>query len=171
METPYSNTLIVQGREIPSQDVTVVTQDEFEQAKIKYLKYLVYIWSMVEEATGFKWRATSWIRNSPSHKEGYALDLAPDIHPSSEHLYAVTKMSDPVLYKRASLIYLLRDAINLLPSHFPYSVGIFIEPDHLHVELITKSIDAPYFRLFKWGTLKPCYSDTASRSKLPLITT
>jgi hypothetical protein len=121
--------------------------------------------------TRHKWKVTSHIRDSPSHKRGVAIDIAPLIAPKSQHLYAVYSDSDPVLYKRARLI---RDLQRLAMSETPlkdYDVGIFMEPDHLHLQVFApENPGNPRFRVLKWGICKPVYPDSQERMELPLIT-
>lgn len=137
-----------------------------------YLPWLISTWQIIEKATGIQWRCTSYVRDSPNHNTGYSIDLAPDINPSAKKLYAVYRFSDPVLYKRERLIRQLQSAIpalnKLMSQNGNYDVGIFIEADHLHVMLIAKTSKGCV--LTKWGMVKPSYSDTLTRGKLPLIT-
>lgn len=134
----------------------------------QYLPILKDVWKRVERGSGFRWRATSYLRQSPSHSKGIALDIAPDIHPKDRHKYAVYKMSDPVLYKREHLIRTLQNVVWDLPE-YKYSVGLFIEPDHIHIGLFIPDGTAPRNKLYKWGTPKPIYGDTYERGKLPLL--
>lgn len=122
----------------------------------------------IEDATGHRWKVTSYIRESPSHKTGWALDIAPDISKKSERYYAVTRLSDPVLYKRVPLIRFLQQVVRNT-SFRPYVLGVFIEPDHLHMQLFRSTYSLPENMLFKWKQPKPVYSDTAQRMLLPLI--
>jgi hypothetical protein len=133
------------------------------------LDHLLDAAALVERYTGYKWRITSFLRSSPSHQYGVALDIAPDIHPKDLHRYAVTRMSDPVLYKREPLIRALQNlALNSYPT--AYSVGIFIEPDHLHIQLFSPN-NVPEYRIFKWKVPKPIYHDTYERMSLPMTST
>lgn len=136
----------------------------------EYLPELIRIWQTVERETGYRWKCTSYWRHSPSHSKGYALDIAPDISPDSERDYAVNQGSDPVLYKRVKLVRTLQKvARKFRPTK--YDVGIYIEPDHLHLQLFApEGKDHPLrVRLFKWKIVKPVYADSAIRSNLPLI--
>lgn len=136
--------------------------------------------SSLELATGFKWRVTSMCRQSPSHKRGVAVDVAPDISHSSERYYAVSHMSDPVLYKREKLIRLMQNRLGFyLDKCKVHNVtfNYFIEPDHIHLHLSyrgnpsgRRSSSAPLFRIIKFGGPKACYKDTKQRSALPLHT-
>lgn len=110
---------------------------------------------------------TSFIRDSPSHWNGSALDIAPDISPSDMQHYAPYKnpKSDPILTKRPVLIKLLE----AVPSRIPYlescRVGIFLETDHIHIGLFTQDGGDHVFYL--WGQPKPVYGDTQYRHALP----
>lgn len=133
-----------------------------------YLPAFILAWNAIEEVTGHRWRCTSYIRNSPSHIRGQAFDLAPDIHPSAAHAYAVTNQSDPVLYKREPLIRALQslrmDKFGDLP------MGAFIEPDHIHLQILKPNSGERFpFSVIKWKIAKPIYPDTFERMKLPLI--
>lgn len=134
----------------------------------EYVAEFVPFWAALEQATGFRWKSTSWLRDSKSHAKGYALDLAPDIIDRDWSLYSVSRMSDPVLYKRTRL---MRDLQGLHHSYHPrrFSVGVYVEPDHLHVHLMKSSDGFPQVRVFKWKQPKPIYKDTFERMKLPML--
>lgn len=153
------------------QEYTSMTTAQQRQVSQIYLPILVYLWAQVETATGHKWMATSYLRTSPSHSRGYALDIAPDIAPHDASKYAVYNGSDPVLYKREALLrqlQLLARAWNAYAAFdLPYSVSYAVEPDHIHLSLF--STTEPHARVLKWGGPKDAYADTASRSQLPLI--
>jgi len=138
-------------------------------AEAYWLPELIRAWRNVEKVTGYRWRSTSYWRFSPSHKNGYALDIAPDIGPNSYHLYAANRGSDPVLYKREKLIRDLQQ-LNNLGETSPFNIGIYIEPDHLHMHVLQKEVPQVY-RIFKWKVPKPVYKDSNSRIQLPLIRT
>lgn len=129
---------------------------------------LLKAWQAIEAFTGFRWKSTSYWRRSPSHSKGISLDLAPDIAPQFENQYAVNRGSDPVLYKREALIRSLQHmaAKTSVPG---FKVGVFIEPDHLHVQLFSLTDDGPPIRIVKWKQQKPSYGDTAERIKLPIL--
>lgn len=131
------------------------------------LPILIKAMQNIERYTGHRWKVTSYVRQSPSHKTGYALDIAPDISRSYEHLYAVNLGSDPVLYKRVPMLRALQRYAKSEPNRV-YTIGVFIEPDHLHLQLFDAD-GSPEIRIFKWKQPKPVYSDTHSRMKLPLI--
>lgn len=131
------------------------------------LPVLIKAMQDIERMTGHRWKVTSYVRESPSHRTGYALDIAPDISPAYAHMYAVTLGSDPVLYKRVPMIRALQEyAARATPKRF--TIGVFIEPDHLHIQLFDPQ-GAPEVRILKWKQPKPVYSDTNERMKLPLI--
>jgi len=126
----------------------------------------------IETETGYRWRVTSFIRESPNHKMACALDIAPDIARDSMKHYAVFKQSDPVLYKRIPLI---KDLQRVCHYENPYSdtrFGIFIEPDHLHLQVFdVYPGQTSDIRLFKWKQPKEIYPDTLDRMELPMTCT
>jgi len=133
-----------------------------------YLPKLLSLMTAVERATGYLWHVTSYVRDSPSHKRGYALDIAPDISPEEKRYYAVYNGSDPVLYKRSRLVRQLQILAHRVYDQ-DYDVGIFIEPDHLHMQLFTPESSRPQFKLVKWKLIKADYLDSAARSRLPML--
>jgi len=155
------------GRALLSQNFNIPVPPEIAS---QYLPYLTRLWTAIEEATGFKWRCTSWLRDSPSHQYGGALDLAPDWE-KPYHQYAVHRQSDPVLYKRERLIRQLQAVSSSFPNDTPYDLAIFIEPDHLHLQVFKlNDSGAPSpIQVFKWGDVKPVYPDSSSRVQLPLL--
>lgn len=155
---------------VVSQDPEIPSSQLKQYAEAHYLPVLIRAWQAVENETGYKWKSTSYWRKSPSHVTGAALDIAPDVSPRSAKHYAVTNMSDPVLYKREALI---RDLQNVAADWRPgpYIVGIFIEPDHLHMQVFRRTPgDDRGMIIVKWKVPKPVYGDTLTRMKLPLIT-
>lgn len=165
--------MIVQGFgaqwEIISQAPDIASGTKKHYAEKYWLPELVKAWSSIEKVTGYRWRCTSYWRYSPSHKEGYALDIAPDISPLSWDAYSGHRGSDPVLYKREKLIRDLQN-LNSLGQTSIYNIGVYIEPDHLHLHVLQKERKSKY-RIFKWKIEKPLYSDTKRRYNMPLITT
>lgn len=137
-------------------------------APAMFLPVLVSVINAIEMITGHKWRVTSYVRMSPSHQHGISVDVAPDISEKDENKYAVARSSDPVLYKRETLIRQLQQVCAKF-SPPGYDVGIFMEPDHLHLQVFEKGWERGQLKLFKWGQVKLCYSDSAERSKLPLL--
>lgn len=126
----------------------------------------------IEQECGFAWKVTSFVRNSPSHRMAISMDIAPDISDSSANLYAVTHRSDPVLYKREPLIRALQRVakrLNETPSD-DNCLGIFIEPDHLHLQIYPATEWQPFgsVKVVKWKIAKSDYPDTHERMKLPL---
>lgn len=142
-----------------------------KEAELHWLPELIRLWQLIEKTTGYKWKATSYWRNSPSHQMGYALDIAPDISPSVANKYAVTNLSDPVLYKREKLIRKLQSvARQWRSSQSNWRLGMFIEPDHIHMHILQKqSASDPDASVVKWCVVKDVYKDSKTRSELPLI--
>lgn len=157
--------------EVYSQHPDVSPPHEKIYAENNYLPKLVAAWQAIEQGTGYRWKCTSYWRMSPSHSTGAALDIAPDIAPSSEKFYAVNNGSDPVLYKREEMIRDLQRVAADFPIHPDYLVGVFIEPDHLHIQLLQSEEGAGGMRIVKWKVPKPVYGDTESRMRLPMIRT
>lgn len=155
--------------DIVSQEPSALVNPNKELVADTYLPAFIILWKAIEDATGHRWKCTSFIRNSPSHKKGHSFDLAPDIAKSDENKYAVTHMSDPVLYKRERMIRQLQTLKNLRISP-DFDMGIFIEPDHLHIQVLNPGDGslAPV-NIVKWGQPKPIYKDTMARSALPLF--
>jgi hypothetical protein len=153
-----------------SQQPSILSAAVREIVVPRYLPQFVLIWHDIERATGFRWRCTSYLRDSITHARGQAFDLAPDIAKAARGSYAVFKGSDPVLYKRQPLITKLQRLKynRYSPNN---SIGIFVEPDHLHIQVLS-NVDSPYpVTINKWGTAKPVYSDTLERMKLPITST
>lgn len=154
-----------------SQDPKIASLEQRQYAIAHYLPLLINIWKAIEHQTQFKWKCTSYWRASPTHRTGAGLDIAPDISDKSSHLYAVNNFSDPVLYKRTALIrHLQMVAHSYSVPH--YDLGIFIEPDHLHLQILTRAMVAnPNGRIYvvKWKGPKMSYSDTNSRMRLPML--
>lgn len=157
------------GWHLPNQDASVARNVEW---KYTFLDILIDAANAVERATGHKWKATSYIRNSPSHRYLYALDIAPDISPSSASKYAVYNNSDPVLYKRVPLMNALKKAAASLPNYRDYDVGFFVEPDHIHIHVFRNDRGDKTSKhiVVQWKVPKEIYSDTVSRMKLPVTT-
>jgi len=131
------------------------------------LPMFVLIWEAIERVTGHRWKCTSYIRDSPTHIKGHAFDLAPDITAEASPSYAVTNTSDPVLYKRSPLI---RSLQRLIRTRFAdnCNVGIFIEPDHLHIQAMALTSGNPT-SIIKWKVEKSVYPDSSQRMKLPMF--
>lgn len=131
-----------------------------------FLDELLDAAAKIEIATGYKWEVTAWIKQSPSHKYGISLDLSPSFTARGKRHYAAFQGSDPVLYKREPLLRALQALCrNYKPLH--HDIGIFIEPDHLHVQLFAPD-QGRKFSVIKWKQPKALYSDTLSRMQLPL---
>lgn len=174
MSIPNANILYITqdvDRQWPivSQAPSIAPPPERKRAELLYLPLLVKAWEYVEKETGYRWKSTSYWRNSPSHHKGIALDIAPDIAQNSEQHYAVNNGSDPVLYKRTTLLRQLQNLCKHCDLPQEYSIGIFVEPDHLHLQVFNRSEMSTPFRLYKWRIVKPVYADSAERSRLPMI--
>lgn len=156
-------------REFISQQPNALKERYRVHSVVTYLPQFFLIWDAIEHATGHAWKCTSYIRDSPSHRRGQAFDLAPDIAPSAEHAYAVNNNSDPVLYKRARLIKQLQTLRNFDASGTnSNSMGIFLEPDHLHIQVLQPfPRGQASTRVIKWQQPKPVYPDTMTRMQLP----
>lgn len=131
-----------------------------------FLPQFMNLWHDIEKATGHRWKCTSYLRDSPSHSKGHAFDLAPDIAPSARGQYAVYNGSDPVLYKRAPLVASLQTLKNKRYAK-NNTIGIFLEPDHLHVQILSNLGTTSPTSVVKWGVPKPVYGDTLTRMELP----
>jgi protoporphyrinogen oxidase len=157
----------VQGWQVYSQDESVIPDKLKILSLTKYLPVLLSVATAIENATHYKWLVTSYLRDSPSHSQGVALDIHPDISEDSKPLYAVTNMSDPVFYKREPLIRALQQVsreVNI-PN---YTVAVVIESDHLHLHIFNKDTSLPSVNVFKWKEAKPVYKDTYERMQLPM---
>lgn len=155
--------------EFISQDPTALPESYRPLAE-RLLPVFLQIWQAVEQVTGHRWKLTSYIRRSPSHHKGQAIDLAPDFTIQAEKHYGVHKGSDPVLYKRKTLIkQLSKLASTDFTGNYPSEItGIFIEPDHLHIQVLANddALQTPT-RVVKWKIVKPAYADSAVRAALP----
>lgn len=148
---------------VPSRDlndiknpIPVVTQ--------VFLPQLVEVWKAIEQATGYRWRATSYLRNSPSHKYGVSLDITPNFG------FDILPQSDPVLFRRIPLLTTLIKLAQGPPLLQNYDVIIAVESDHIHIQLFELgSLPSPN-RIVQWRLPKPVYADTITRqtSNLPL---
>lgn len=157
--------------DVLSQNPDVAPAHEKQYAEKHYLPELVKAWQAIERETGYRWKCTSYWRLSPSHSTGAALDIAPDIASNSTKFYAVNNNSDPVLYKREEMIRDLQRVAADYPVHKDYLIGVFIEPDHLHIQLLHPEEGAGGMRIVKWKVAKPVYGDTESRMRLPMFRT
>ena len=157
-----------------NQDASTISRGDAMQLLKEHLPAFLKFWSSLEHVTGFRWKCTSLIRDSISHHVGQAMDLAPDFSLKGAPQYSGNRDSDPVLYKREGLI---RDLQQLTTTKFTVRpdtyLGIYIESDHLHIQIMKRDpgmAEGPIVnRILKWGKMKPVYSDTEARSKLPLL--
>lgn len=150
-----------------SQDPSFITSNPTTLANVRaYLPGWVRIWQAIERVTGHRWKCTSYIRDSFSHKEGWAIDLAPDFDREANRHYAVTRGSDPVLYKRAALYRALQQLVmtDFFGPSLGVRTGIYIESDHLHIQVNQIGTGEAYpTSIIKWKAPKPIYSDTYQR--------
>lgn len=163
------------GRDV---QVTIVSQDPHLAMPLRTKEYikkclpqLIQLWLAIENATGYQWKCTSYMRKSPSHQHGIALDIAPDIAPASQRDYAVYSQSDPVLYKRTKLMRTLQDVAHDIKWPNDTQAIIAVEPDHLHLHILCEvdhSLDTPV-RVVKWKVPKDIYPDTNERMTLGMI--
>lgn len=157
---------------ILSQDPHVLSDSVRADVVLFFFPQFIQIWHDIEKVTGYRWRMTSYLRQSPSHKRGHAIDLAPWIAPSARKHYAVYQNSDPVLYKRQPLITALQRLKNKDYSGNRFNdMGIFVEPDHLHIQVLAYNPQQARTSVVKWGIPKPVYHDTYQRVKLPVTDT
>lgn len=95
-------------------------------------KAIPVIQAWLDRNTRIKWRVTSWMRNSPSHKDGGAVDFAPVHFPG----YPLVSGRSPLLnfalepFRSLSSDKSLQDLRGKLPL---LNITVFIEEDHLHV--------------------------------------
>lgn len=156
---------------ILSQEPNAINEKDRAESAIKYLPQFIMFWKDLEDISGHRWKNTSYIRNSPSHRIGHAFDLAPDLAKDAEQHYAVTNNSDPVLYKRTKLIRQLQ-ALRKRDYSVDGSnkIGVFIEPDHLHVQILDPNGGGSFpTNIIRWKVPKPIYPDTYERMKLPQL--
>lgn len=157
------------GWRVLSQHPDVASPQLKAYAEAHWLPVLLKIARDVCIKTGYQWKITSYWRKSPSHVKGCALDIAPCISPRSSRFYAVSHLSDPVLYKRERLLRQLQGLCG--PNGTKFDIALVLEPDHIHIHMgPPEQGGGGHTKLFKWGVLKPVYSDSARRGKLPLIT-
>jgi len=123
--------------------------------------------NLVKQYTGFDWKVTSFLRESPNHSKGTALDIAPKVKQSDLQHYAVTHRKDPVLYNRLPLIRALQKLVHNETPQGGFDIGLFIEPDHIHIQLFEPENPArTRFYVCKWKVAKSCYHDNESRLAL-----
>lgn len=163
--------MIIDGLLIPSQETEHITPRMERVIMTKKLPILLKLWGAVEKWSGHRWKATSFVRktDAPSHYDGSALDIAPDFTVSSQKQYAGNRRSDPVLYKREPLMRALQSVAQNTINDSDYDIGLFVEPDHIHMGLFIPSGPVRQIRVIKWGVEKPYYPDSLSRMKLPMF--
>lgn len=145
-------------------DVRFLSKQEQRVIK-RRLSALLEINEAVNNATGFDWIVSSYFRDSPSHKKWGALDLAPLVAVRDRPKYAFYAGQDPSLDLRPVLFRRLSRAVKSIRRNFPFDFGIFIENDHLHVQLFERTdASAPRIGMVcKWGKPNPLYLDSAAR--------
>lgn len=170
VEKARSKTFSVGKFDFVSQDPNALAPEYFAGSVAAFLPQFILFWKALESVTGHRWKCTSYIRDSPSHRRGQAIDFAPEFSKDAEHLYAVHHNSDPVLYKREKLVKQLQ---KLVPIDFSMNganrIGVFIEPDHLHVQVLAPGEKPFPTSIVKWKIAKPIYKDTYERMELPVI--
>jgi hypothetical protein len=154
---------------IISQQPDIVSEAAFRTSISQYLPQFIQFWKDLEQATGFRWKCTSYLRDSPTHKKGQAMDFAPDWDPKDAHKYSANQGSDPVLYKRQWLFQRLKLLRRNNYGRGNNHMGIFIEPDHLHVQVLKVSPHHFPTSVVKWQVAKPVYPDTYRRMQLPIF--
>lgn len=165
-----NKTFAVGPYSIVSQQPDALDKQYFDATVNAYLPSFILIWKMIEESTGHKWKCTSYIRNSPSHRRGQAFDLAPDIAPSANRFYAVTHNSDPVLYKREPLLRALQSLRDIdFSLDRSFNIGLFVEPDHIHIQALAFNPTNTPTSVVKWKVPKAVYPDTYARMELPMF--
>jgi len=154
--------------QIVSQMPSVITSGDRIKSTMDYLPQFLLFWHDLETATGYRWKNTSYIRDSPSHRMGQAFDLAPDFTAEAAATYAVGRNSDPVLYKRIALWEILKTLrSNDYSGDASTKLGVFIEPDHLHLQVLSHAGGGEFpTNIIKWRIAKPIYPDTYERMKL-----
>lgn len=154
---------------IVSQQPDVVSDAAFITSITQYLPQFLRFWQDLERASGFRWKCTSYLRDSPTHIKGQAMDFAPDWDQRDAHLYSANQGSDPVLYKRQWLFQVLRSMRYNDYGGNRNQLGIFIEPDHLHVQVLKPTPGNFPTSVIKWQVPKPVYPDTYRRMELPVF--
>lgn len=84
-------------------------------------------------SSGVAWVMTSDFRDSPSHKDGGAVDFAP--RPSNWSRFAASRGLDPVLNGRNAIAAHLRRALANATPPKTRAITVFIEDDHAHLHL------------------------------------
>lgn len=162
-DVTYPQVMRMGGKLLVNQDPSA-TVSYIGQIVPTSLPVLLRAWDAIEAVTGYKWINTSFLRDSPSHKMGHAIDLVAKMDPELERVYALTHKSDPVLHSRLALM------LKLLPltkmSFSPLcDLVIAVESDHLHVQIVKRGSAGPHpTNIYRWADTKPIYNDTANRN-------
>jgi hypothetical protein len=109
-----------------------------KKLKIKIVEFISAVIKELDLNSNFKWKLTSWIRNSPSHKTGLAFDIAPDL--LENKTYGVSRRKDPFLNFRKDFIVKLK-LIQPFLINQDFIPVIFVESDHLHIYLYENNSD------------------------------
>lgn len=155
----------VGGRLILSNEPQAIHPTRLREVVPVTLPILLKAWTLIEKATGYKWRCTSFIRHSPSHSKGHSLDLVPDFHPSVKSAYNGSNMSDPIMHSRPELFAALIpfSDVRIDPN---YNVVAAIESDHIHLQVIKGYSYPQAFTVLRWKDFKPVYKDTVFRNNV-----
>lgn len=87
------------------------------------------------------WRWTSYIRNSPNHKKGNAMDIAPFKLSQVPNTYGYWLGVDPLLTNRKEFLSELADFV----SQREYKgIAFFVETDHIHLQLLEPAYLTPF---------------------------
>lgn len=134
----------------------------------KKLQLLSRVAQSVTDQTGVPWQITSHVRESPGHKDGDSLDIAPrPLVEAHEKGYAAQAGSDPVLFLRPTLLgALMTLALERQPYLGRYIVLVAVENDHLHLQLGIPDIAAEGGRIipFPFGKdMTHRYPDSLNR--------
>lgn len=155
----------VGGRLILSNEPDAISPARLERVVPVTLPILLKAWTLIEKATGYKWKCTSFIRHSPSHAKGHSLDLVPDFHPSVKSAYNGSSMSDPIMHSRPELFAALIPFSDVrIDPH--YNVVAAIESDHIHLQVIKGYSYPNAFTVLRWKDFKPVYKDTVYRNNV-----
>lgn len=147
--SPYTKPSGLPNRAIPdSPDQKVLSREK----AIAVPKRFKQAFDWIAQAWQVPVRATSYVRNSPGHSKGYALDVAPGL--PGDFAYAPRFKRDPLLTNRPDVLSALTAALPHSPRGFLY----FVETDHIHVVLAPKSVFKKYgidrAAVFRWAYMK-----------------
>lgn len=145
------------------------------------LRVIKKLFNAVERYTGYRWKFSSHVYNSYSHRSGHAFDMVPDIAKSAQKYYAHNYGSDPILHSRHQLIRRLqrlardKDLRKMIRDYGnDVTFVIAIEQNHLHCGLYLNR-DQPdlwypnNIRVWKWKDKNPLsfkYKDSRERQNV-----